>query len=46
MFLKATTRPDMKPDEPDPSDKKLLPDENAWIFEAYFKLRDGLEAAI
>ena len=46
MFLKATSRPDMKPDEPDPSDKKILPDENAWIFDAYFKLRDGLEGAI
>ena len=36
----------MKPDEPDPNDKKVLPDENAWIFDAYFKLRDGLEGAI
>ena len=46
MFLKATTRPDLKPDEPDSNDKKSLPDENSWVFDAYFRLRDGLEAAI
>lgn len=46
MFLKATVRPDIKPDEIDPSDKKHLPDENAWVFDAYFQLRDGLEESI
>ena len=46
MFLKATYRPDFKPDEPDPNDKKLLPDENAWVYEAYIKLREALEKAI
>jgi hypothetical protein len=46
MFLKSTVRPDLKPDEPDPSDKKSLPDENAWVYEAYFRLRDRLEEAI
>lgn len=46
MFLKATVRPDLKPDEVDPSDKKQLVDENAWVFEAYFKMRDALEEAI
>jgi hypothetical protein len=46
MFLKATVKPDMKPDELDPNDKKSLPDENAWVFDAYFRLRDGLEGAI
>lgn len=46
MFLKATVRPDLKPDEVDPSDKKQLIDENAWVFDAYFKMRDSLEAAI
>lgn len=43
MFLKATVRPDFKPDEPDTNDKKALPDENAWVFDAYFKLRESLE---
>jgi hypothetical protein len=33
MFLKATIRPDFKPDDPDPSDKKNLPDENSWVFD-------------
>jgi hypothetical protein len=33
MFLKATVRPDFKPDDPDPSDKKNLPDENSWVFD-------------
>jgi len=46
MFLKATVRPDLKPDEVDPSDKKSIPDENAWVFDSYFKLRDALEEAI
>jgi hypothetical protein len=46
MFLKATVRPDLKPDDVDPSDKKQIVDENAWVYEAYFKLRDALEAAI
>lgn len=46
MFLKSTVRPDLKPDEPDATDKMSLPDENAWVYEAYFKLRDSLEQAI
>jgi hypothetical protein len=46
MFLKATARPDLKPDEVDPSDKKAIADENAWVFDSYFKLRDALEEAI
>ena len=27
------------PEVPDPSDKKALPDPNAWIYQAYSKLR-------
>jgi hypothetical protein len=46
MFLKATAMPDRKPDEPEPGDKKTLPDENMWVWESYFKLRDKLEEAI
>lgn len=46
MFLKATVRPDMKPDEVDPNDKKTIEDENLWVFNSYFKLRDALEEAI
>lgn len=46
MFLKATVRPDIKPDEVDPNDKRQIPDENEWVFNAYFKLRNALEEAI
>lgn len=46
MFLKATVRPDLKPDVPDPSDKKAILDENSWVYDAYFKLRERLEDAI
>lgn len=46
MFLKATVRPDLKPDEVDSSDKKSMPDENSWVFNSYFKLNDALEEAI
>jgi len=46
MFLKATVRPDIKPDELDPSDKKQIQDENSWIFDAYYRLRNSLENSI
>lgn len=46
MFLKSTVRPDFKPDDPDSADKKALPDENAWVYEQYFKLREHLVKSI
>lgn len=46
MFLKATVRPDLKPDEVDPADKRQIEDENAWVFNSYFKLRDALEESV
>lgn len=46
MFLKATTRPDLQPDEVDPSDKRQIEDENAWVFNAFTKLNDALEEAV
>lgn len=42
MFLKATIRPASRPEEPDPNNKKLLPDENAWVFEEFFDLREKI----
>lgn len=42
MFLKATVRPASRPEEPDPTNKKLLPDENAWVFEEYYDLREKI----
>lgn len=46
MFLKATVRPDLKPDDVDPSDKKAIEDENSWVYSAYAKLEEALENAI
>jgi len=40
MFLKATFRPEFRPQDPDPEDKKELPDENTWVFDEYNKLRE------
>jgi len=39
MFLKATVRPDYRPEDPNPDDKRELPDENTWVFDEYDKLR-------
>ena len=44
MYLKATVRPDLKPD--DPYDKRQLPDENAWVYEEYTTLVDKFSEAI
>lgn len=46
MFLKATVRPDLKPDEVDPTDKKQIVDENAWVYDAFTKLEQALEHSI
>jgi hypothetical protein len=40
MYLKATTRPDFRPNDPDPNDPRELPDENTWIYDEYDKLRE------
>jgi hypothetical protein len=37
--LKVPVKPEEMPEVPDPSDKKALPDPNAWIYQAYSKLR-------
>lgn len=46
MHLKVTVRPEYKPEEPDPWDKKSLPDENAWVYDCYIDLRNSLEKAV
>jgi len=46
MFLKATERPEVRPDDPDLADKRQLPDENTWVFDSYTDLRARLEKAI
>lgn len=40
QYLKATVRPDYRPEEPDPDNKRELPDPNTWVFDEYDKLRD------
>jgi hypothetical protein len=39
-------RPLYKPEDPDPKDKKALPDENAWIFELYHQLTSKIDDAV
>lgn len=46
MFLKATVRPQSRPEEPNPDDKKELPNENTWVYDEYNKLRDCIDKII
>jgi dynein heavy chain len=46
MLLKATVRPDYKPEDIDTNDKKQIPDENAWVFEGFNKMKERLEESI
>jgi hypothetical protein len=39
MFLKVPMKPEEMPTIPDPENKKLLPDENAWVYTEYVRLR-------
>jgi len=46
MLLKATVRPEYRPEEPNPLDKRELPDENTWVFDEYSKLREVITKII
>ena len=46
MYLKATMRPRSEPVKPDPNDKRIMEDENLWVWEAYKALRSELMKAI
>jgi len=46
MFLKSTYRPDYRPEEPNPEDKRELPDENTWVFDEFNTLRDCITKII
>jgi hypothetical protein len=39
MFLKVPVKPEEMPDTPDPNNKKLMKDENEWVYNAYMQLR-------
>ena len=45
-FLKSSLRPLFKPEDPDPRDKKLLPDENGWIYALYHELTSKVDDAV
>ena len=46
IFLSATVRPDFRPLEPNPENKKELPDENTWAFDEYHQLREVITRVI
>lgn len=39
-------KPETMPVTPDPNNKRLLPDENAWIYEAYVQLRSTINESL
>ncbi len=45
-YLKATIRPLYQPEDPDPKDKKTLPDENAWVYKLYHSLTTRIDEAV
>jgi hypothetical protein len=44
--LKACFKPAEKPIEPDPDYPPCIPDPNAWVWDAYFKLQDAISTII
>lgn len=46
MHLKVPVKPDCLPEKPDPANKKLLPDENTWVYEEYDRLRRRISETV
>lgn len=46
MYIKSTKRPRTEPIKEDPNDKRILEDENLWVWDAYKTLRSELMRAI
>ena len=46
MFLKVPVKPECMPEAPDPANKKLLPDENTWVYEEYNRLRQQIAETV
>ena len=42
MYLKVPVKPMWMPEPPDPANKKLLPDENTWVYEEYLRLKEAI----
>lgn len=45
-YLKSTSRPLYKPEDPDVKDKRQLPDENAWIYDLYQTLTSRFDESV
>ena len=45
-MVKAPIRPRQKPQPPAASNKKSLPDENTWLWEAYEEIRGAIEKSV
>ena len=46
MYLKVPVKPESMPEAPDPANKKLLPDENTWVYEEYNRLRQKIAETV
>jgi len=46
MYLKATVKPEFRPEEPNPDDPRELPNPNTWVFDEFNKLRDCIADVI
>lgn len=46
MHLKVPFKPESLPEKPDPANKKLLPDENTWVYEEYDRLRRRISETV
>ena len=45
-MVKAPIRPRQKPVPPSATNKKSLPDENTWLWDAFEQIRDAIEMSI
>ena len=46
MHLKVPIKPMWMPELPDPANKKLLPDENTWVYEEYDRLKHKIAETV
>ena len=46
MYLKVPVKPNQMPEAPDPENKKLIPDENTWVYKEYQRLQSKVYECI
>ena len=46
MYLKVPVKPNSMPEAPDPENKKLIPDENTWVYKEYQRLQSKVYECI